>query len=440
MSKVDDWRTSASRLNVLPPKASPLTRRSLIASSAAAFSAPAVLSAQSPNDEIRVGIIGVGGRGSNLLRRIIRSPGVKLVAICDIDPEAIARARQTSSEHNPDSDTYTEFRELLDRKDIDAVFVATPVNLHKEMAMAALEVHKHLYLEKPIGRTKEDVAAVMRASQTSQGLLQLGFQLRYDPLRSAAVRHVREGGIGRIAYMQADRHSGDLPRRKTWYFDASISGNMIVEQAVHILDLMNWAMDGHPVKAYGAGGINVYRNEPQGRTTYDNYICIYEYPGDVRLAFSHIFINPRGFGGSRERICGHGIGDRSGFRRQVQTRSSAAPAVPARGTEGGRRRREYESARRGCVLPACARQLRTAQQRRVGPAGDPGGHHGPHRDRRAADCPLGRGGGLTTALAVAHGATLASASVTALTAYNAVQPPSMARMEPVTNSASSEQR
>ena len=67
--------------------------------------------------------------------------------------------------------------------------------------MAALEVHKHLYLEKPIGRTKEDVAAVMRASQTSRGLLQLGFQLRYDPRRSAAVRHVREGGIGRIAYM-----------------------------------------------------------------------------------------------------------------------------------------------------------------------------------------------------------------------------------------------
>ena len=304
MSKFVGRRASACGLNVLPPKASPLTRRSLITSSAAAFSAPAVLSAQSPNDEIRVGIIGVGGRGSNLLRRIIRSPGVKLVAICDIDPEAMARAKQTSAEHNPDSDTYTEFRELLDRKDIDAVFVATPVNLHKEMAMVALEVHKHLYLEKPMGRTKEDVAAVMRASQTSRGLLQLGFQLRYDPRRSAAVRHVREGGIGRVAYMQADRHSGDLPRHKTWYFDASISGNMIVEQAVHIIDLMNWAMDGHPVKAYGAGGINVYRDEPAGRTTYDNYICIYEYPNDVRLAFSHIFINPRGFGGSREQIWG----------------------------------------------------------------------------------------------------------------------------------------
>jgi len=239
-----------------------------------------------------------------VLSRIIKSPGVKLVAICDIDPEAIAKAKKMVAEHNTNPDTYSDFRKLLDRKDIDAVFIATPVNLHKEMAVAALEVHKHLYLEKPMGRTKEDVEAVYRASKSSRGQLQLGFQLRYDPVRSAAVRHIRDGGIGKVAYMQADRHTTDLPRQKKWYFDASISGNMIVEQAVHIIDIMNWAVDGHPVKAYGAGGINVYRNEPRGRTTYDHYTCIYEYPNGIRLSFSHLFINPRGFGGVGERSWG----------------------------------------------------------------------------------------------------------------------------------------
>jgi predicted dehydrogenase len=278
---------------------SDLTRRSFVTASALA---PAVLSAQSPSSEIRAGIIGVGGRGSNLLGRILQSPGVKLVAICDIDPEALKRAAETAKDQSPE--LMTDFRRLLDRKDIDAVFIATPVNLHKEMAVAALEVHKHLYLEKPMGRTAEDVKAVYQASRSSRGLLQVGFQLRHDPFRSAAVKHIREGGIGRVVYMQANRHTTDLPRRTAWYFDASVSGNMIVEQAVHIVDIMNWLMNGHPVKAYASGGIHAYRDQPPGRTTYDHYIAIYEYPDDVRLAFSHIFFDPSGFSGITERVWG----------------------------------------------------------------------------------------------------------------------------------------
>ena len=129
---------------------SELTRRSFVKTPAFALGGPALLSSQSPSDQLRVGIIGVGGRGTSLLRRIVLSPGVKLVAICDIDPQAVQRALEIAKEHNPE--TISDYRRLLDRKDIDAVFVATPVNLHKEMAVAALEVHKHLYLEKPIDR------------------------------------------------------------------------------------------------------------------------------------------------------------------------------------------------------------------------------------------------------------------------------------------------
>lgn len=306
---------------------SELTRRSFVKTPAFALGGPALLSSQSPNDQLRVGIIGVGGRGTNLLRRIVISPGVKLVAICDIDPQAVQRALEIAKEHNPE--TITDFRKLLDRKDIDAVFVATPVNLHKEMAVAALEVHKHLYLEKPMGRTAEDVQAIYRASKTSRGLLQLGFQLRYDTKRAAAVRHIREGGIGKIVYMQADRHTGDLPRHKKWYFDASISGNMIVEQAVHILDIMNWLADGHPVKAYGSGGINAYRDTPPGRTTYDHYAVIYEYPNDIRLSFSHIFVDPVGFSGIKERVWGSDyaidLPSATRYKLEPQSRSAAKP-------------------------------------------------------------------------------------------------------------------
>ena len=278
------------------------TRRAVLRSAATAIAAPAFLSAQGANNEIRVGIIGIGGRGSSLLNRIVQVPNVRVVAVCDIDPEAQQRASQIAERDKPD--VIVEYRKLLDRGDIDAVFVATPVDLHKEIAMAALEVHKHLYLEKPMGNTPEEVKSVFEATKKSRGQLQMGFQLRYDPPRVAAIQHIHQGGIGKIAYMQGDRHTGDLPREKEWLFDAARSGNSIVEQAVHIMDIMNWAMKTHPLRAIGSGGINVYHDEPPGRTTYDNYVVIYEYPGDVRLTFTHIYLDPRGFTGISEKIWG----------------------------------------------------------------------------------------------------------------------------------------
>jgi predicted dehydrogenase len=172
------------------------------------------------------------------------------------------------------------------------------------MAVAALDAGLSVYLEKPMGRTEHDVKAVTDAALRAKGVLQLGFQLRYDPVRRSAIDLIHQGGIGRIAYMQGNRHGGDLPRDKPWLFDASRSGNIIVEQAVHILDLMNWAMKTHPLRAMGSGGINVYKDVPPGRTIHDNYAVIYDYPGDVRLCFTHLYIDPPGFTGIDERIWG----------------------------------------------------------------------------------------------------------------------------------------
>jgi len=281
-----------------------MNRRTFVKSQATALAAgaPTLLSERSLDSKIRVGIIGVGGRGTALLRRILKSPGVEVAAICDIDEMARLRAAARASEHQPD--LIYDFRELLDRKDIDAVVVATPVNLHKEMAVATLEVHKNLYLEKPMGVNATEVQAVHQASKSSRGRLQLGFQLRFHPPRVAAIKHIHSGGIGKVLYLQGNRHTGDLPRETKWFFDKNIAGQMIVEQAVHIVDLMNWVMGTHPIQAYGAGGINLYENIPPGRTTWDHYVVIYEYPGNVQLCFTHIFFDPRGFTGIQERVWG----------------------------------------------------------------------------------------------------------------------------------------
>jgi myo-inositol 2-dehydrogenase/D-chiro-inositol 1-dehydrogenase len=279
------------------------SRRTFVKTTLAASSA-ALLPAQSPNDTVRVAFIGVGNRGSSLLRHMLKVPGVKVVAICDINPEALKKAvdAATAAGHTPEP--YTEFRALLDRKDIDAVVIATPVDLHKEMAIAALEVGKHLYCEKPMALTPEQCRMVANAAQSAKGIFQAGFQLRHDPNRAASMKLIHEGGIGKVLFLQAYRHTGDLPHQILWYFDRSRSGDNIVEQACHIIDLMVWAAGSHPLRAFGTGGINLYKDDPPGRTTMDNYAVIYEFPNDIRFTFSHIYFDPPHFSGIKERVYG----------------------------------------------------------------------------------------------------------------------------------------
>ncbi|HYM12297.1 MAG TPA: Gfo/Idh/MocA family oxidoreductase [Bryobacterales bacterium] len=274
-----------------------MTRRHFLSATAAV---PALLQSQSPNNVIRVGMIGVGNRGSFLLRQVLKVPNVKVVAICDIDPAALERAGEAAGVHG--ADLMTDFRKLLDRKDIDAVIIATPVDLHKEMAMGALEVGKNLYCEKPMGRTPQECRQVLQATKTAKGIFQAGFQLRHDPYRAASVNFIHSGGIGKVLFLQAYRHTGDLPRKTGWYFDASRSGDNIVEQACHIIDIYNWVMQTHPLRAYGSGGINLYHDQPPGRTTMDNYAVIFEFPNDVRFTFSHIYFDPPNFTGIQERV------------------------------------------------------------------------------------------------------------------------------------------
>jgi predicted dehydrogenase len=271
---------------------------------AAALGSAALLSAQSPNDAVRVAFIGVGNRGAYLLKQMLEVPGIQVVAICDLDAERVRSAVDLATAKGHKPEIYSEYRKLLDRKDIDAVVIATPVDLHKEMSIAALEVGKHVYCEKPMALTPQECRLVKNAADTAKGIFQLGFQLRHDPNRAASMEYVKKGGIGDVLFLQGYRHTNDLPRNTPWYFDRVRSGDNIVEQACHIIDLMVWAAGTHPLRAFGSGGINLFKNEPPGRTTMDNYVVLYEFPNDVRFEFSHIYFDPPGFSGIKERVYG----------------------------------------------------------------------------------------------------------------------------------------
>ena len=165
-----------------------VSRRAFVALPAAAFLANA--RAQSPNDTVRVAFIGLGNRGAFLLKHMKTVPGVKVVALCDINPETLAKAAAAT----PGAESVADYRKLLDRSDIDAIVIATPVDTHKTIVIAALDSAKNVYSEKPMALTPEECSAMLATAKSAKGIYQAGFQLRHDPNRRAAIEFIRKGG------------------------------------------------------------------------------------------------------------------------------------------------------------------------------------------------------------------------------------------------------
>src|SRR5262249_54030152 len=134
-----------------------LPRRSFLLASAAAAKSGFGQSA----NQIPTAMIGIGGRGTNLLQGVLEQPNAKVVALCDLKPDRLDKAAPTAKRDNPS--TYTDWRRIIDRKDIEAVYIATPPYLHSEMAIAALKSGKHVYCEKPLGVTAAQVKALVEA-------------------------------------------------------------------------------------------------------------------------------------------------------------------------------------------------------------------------------------------------------------------------------------
>ena len=131
--------------------------------------------AQSPA-ALGAGVIGTGNRGSADLQSVLAQPGVKVNALCDLKPDRLDKAASAAAAHKPA--TYKDYHELLARRDIDAVFIATPCDLHVEMAIAALKAGKHVYCEKPAGIKPESIQRLVEVARSSDRVFQIGQQMR----------------------------------------------------------------------------------------------------------------------------------------------------------------------------------------------------------------------------------------------------------------------
>jgi myo-inositol 2-dehydrogenase/D-chiro-inositol 1-dehydrogenase len=254
------------------------------------------LAAQAFQSETPIGtaMIGTGNRGSFLLQGVLKQPNAKVRALCDIKPDRLDKAASAAVRDNPATDA--DWHRVIERKDVDAVFIATPPYLHSEMAIAAIQAGKHVYCEKPLGVTPAQVRALLAAARGSNKVFVAGQQLRSQKQLGEAVRRIQEGVIGDVIMVKAQRHAtADLPHDGTsgdWYFDVTKSGGYLIEQSVHNLDLCNWVIGAHPVRACGFGGILMYRNDPPGRTIFDCGSLTYEYPKGVKMSFTQNVFHP----------------------------------------------------------------------------------------------------------------------------------------------------
>jgi len=251
--------------------------------------------AQSPSDRVGTAVIGTGNRGSYLLQGVILQANAKVAAVCDLKADRLDKAASAAAKDNPF--VTKEWRKVLERKDVDAVYVATPPHLHAEMAVAALEAGKHVYCEKPVGVTAPQVRAVVRAAKKSKKTFVAGQQLRSMGQLMKAVGKIHGGVLGEIYMIKAQRHANaDLPHDGSsgdWYFDVAKSGGYLIEQSVHNLDLCNWVMNTHPLRACGFGGNMRYKNDPPGRTIFDNGSMVFEYPNGAKMTFTQNVFHPR---------------------------------------------------------------------------------------------------------------------------------------------------
>ncbi len=249
--------------------ASEVSRRSVIG----AWTLAGMRSAVAANPAVTVGLIGCGDRGNLVSRFLVRNPDARLVALCDLYEERIERSKRQIPIEAPA--LYSDYHKLL-ASDVQAVIIATPVYLHPEHFEAAVKAGKHIYIEKPAAPDVAGCKRIIRAAESADRRLNIAFglQARYGPGYRKAKALLDAGAIGPIHMAHGHFIKGDVtgedapvPRPKTdeekvkgWKAWRDLSGDIIVETYCHGIDVLNWFLGGHAVKAYGTGGRTIRRD------------------------------------------------------------------------------------------------------------------------------------------------------------------------------------
>jgi predicted dehydrogenase len=300
-----------------------------LAGVAAATRVPFVHAAANSDQEVKIGLIGCGGRGTGAVldavgaatRVIYPATGyhtedvaegasierenIRVVALADLFQDRLDRCQQQLAKLGLDVPKqrafvgFDAYRQLLDVSEVNYVILATPPHFRPAHLMATIEAGKHAFIEKPVAVDVPGVRQVIEAgelaSRKSLGIAG-GTQRRHMPSYQETIKRIQQGAIGEIVYAKCywnggqiwviDRQDGwsDMEwQLRNWNYFTWLSGDHIVEQHVHNLDIMNWVLGAHPIRAVsGLGGRQVRTGERHGHI-YDHFAVEFEYPGGVSM-------------------------------------------------------------------------------------------------------------------------------------------------------------
>ena len=259
------------------------------------------------SDLIKVGVIGCGARGTGAAKDVLRAaPGVKIVAMGDTFQDHLDLSLKELSQFGDQVDVPPERQfvgfgayEKVLASDINYVILATPPGFRPWHLKAAVEAGKNIFAEKPVAVDGPGIRSILETCEAAKakGLkIGVGTQRRHQTGYLETVKCIQDGAIGQITMARVYWNQGPIWvhakqegwsdmewQMRNWYYFTWLCGDHIVEQHVHNLDVANWALGAHPVRAVGLGGRQV-RTDPVYGNIYDHFAIDYEYPSGVRVA------------------------------------------------------------------------------------------------------------------------------------------------------------
>ncbi len=271
-------------------------RRVFLQQAAGAFAAMAftpTLAELSPmrgnTASLSVALIGAGRQGRAIMAELTKMEGIELAAVCDTD---VGR-RKKAGRRVRGMRTYETHGELLEKEaGVQAVIVATPTHVHKQIALDALAADKHVYCEAPLATTVEDSAAIAAAARKSEKVFAVGLLARSNPIYKLARSFYRSGTLRDLICLRAQDfkktswvvEAPDEARKKllNWRLDPALSLGLPGELGTHQFDAYHWFLGKYPVAVRGSGGVMVHKD---GREVPDTALCELAFDDGVRLAW-----------------------------------------------------------------------------------------------------------------------------------------------------------
>ncbi len=254
---------------------------------------------------VKVGVIGLGAQGQEIVRSLKRmGTGAPVVALCDTFTKASFVKKSTDLLENPSVMFESDYRKLLDDKNIQAVVIATPSHKHKQIALDALQAGKHVYLEMPLASNLEEAKAIAQAGLAAKTVFHPGLQMRSN-MQYHHVLHFVNGkeAVGQITMVRSQFHQKTSWKRAwptderqaelNWRLKQETSLGLLGEVGIHSLDVANWFLHDLPVAISGQGRIAVYKED--GRDIQDVVQVTVEYDhkefGHVRMIYDATLTN-----------------------------------------------------------------------------------------------------------------------------------------------------